>query len=203
VIGVAAASLGALGVVVAVLLGGSQSAGGISSATRSAGPGSAAQFSWLRPVPAPSGWAKITTPASGATLSYPPSWGRIPGDPGTVTVSLRDSSGGYAGYLNATPRQGAERLHGWANFRTARNREEGDTHVRELAAAEGLRFRDARGSCVIDEYLSKVGSHPYREIACLVTGRHGTDVFVGAALQRDWSALGDTLQRAASSFVQR
>jgi hypothetical protein len=145
----------------------------------------------------------MTTPASRATLSRPPDWGPIPGDPGTVTASLRGSDGSYAGYLNATPRQGAERLQNWASFRLDRNREEGDRQVRELADAEGLRFRAARGSCVIDEYLSKVGAHPYREIACLVTGHRHTDVFVGAALQSDWSRLGSTLERAASAFLQR
>jgi hypothetical protein len=201
-IGVASASLVAVGVVVVLLLDGSPSARVATGATAPAGAGPTAQFSWLHPARAPAGWVEVTTPVSGATLFYPPRWQPIPGDPGTVTVSLRDGSGAYVGYLNATPRQGAERLHGWADFRTRRNREEGDTQVRQLAAAERLRFRDARGSCVIDDYLSKVGSHPYREIACLVTGRRNTDVFVGAALQRAWPVLGKTLQRAASAFVQ-
>jgi hypothetical protein len=119
-----------------------------------------------------------------------------------VTRSLRDASGFYIGYLNLTPRQGAEQLHGWASIRTAHNREEGDRQVREVAAAEGLRFRNARGSCVIDDYLSKVGGNPYREIACLVGGHRHTDVFIGAALTRDWSTLSGTLERAASALLQ-
>jgi hypothetical protein len=120
-----------------------------------------------------------------------------------VTVALRDSRGLYAGYLNVTPRQGAEQPHGWAAFRTNRNREDGDGRVIQVAAAEGLRFRNARASCVIDDYLSKVGSHPYREIACIVSGHRNTDVFIGAALRRDWKTLSGTLERAASSLLQR
>jgi hypothetical protein len=56
---------------------------------------------------------------------------------------------------------------------------------------------------VIDDYLSRVGSHPYREIACIISGRRHTDVFIGAALQHDWKALDGTLERAASAFLQR
>jgi hypothetical protein len=164
--------------------------------------GPATAFSWLRPAPAPGSWAHATTATSGATLFYPANWIQIPGDKGTVTRSLRDSQGLYVGYLNVTPRQGTERLHGWAALRTGHNREEGDRQVRQLTAAEGLRFRDARGSCVVDDYLSRVGGNAYREIACLVTGHRDTDVFIGAALKRDWPAVSVILERAASAFVQ-
>ena len=160
-------------------------------------------FSWLDTAPAPVDWRHATTARTAATLFYPPAWRAIPGDKGTVTEALRDSAGPYAGYLNLTPRQGAERLHGWAAFRTTRNHEDGDGQVRQLAAAEGLRFRDARGSCVIDDYLSKVGAHPYREIACILSGRRHTDVFIAAALTRDWRTLRPTLEQAASALLQR
>ena len=161
------------------------------------------RFSWLDPAPAPAEWPHAITPRTAATLFYPPGWRAIPGDKGSVTRALRDSAGHYAGYLNVTPREGAEQLHGWAAFRTTRNREDGDGQVHQLTAAEGLRFRDARGSCVIDDYVSKVGSHPYREIACIVSGQRHTDVFIGAALRSDWRTLSPTLERAASSLVQR
>jgi hypothetical protein len=120
-----------------------------------------------------------------------------------VTASLRDRAGLYHGYLNVTPRQGRERLTGWAAFRTRRNREEGDTGVRELAAAPGLGFRNAHGSCVIDDYLSGAASHPYRELACIVVGLRATSVFVGASLQHDWPTIGPLLERAASYFIER
>jgi hypothetical protein len=160
-------------------------------------------FSWLRPAAAPAGWANATLGSGSATLFYPARWRPIAGDSGTVTASLRDRAGLYHGYLNVTPRQGRERLAGWAAFRTGRNREEGDTGVRELAAATGLGFRNAHGSCVIDDYLSGAASHPYRELACIVAGRRATSVFVGASLQHDWARIGPLLERAASYFIER
>jgi hypothetical protein len=72
-----------------------------------------------------------------------------------------------------------------------------------LLAAEGLRLRKARGSCVIVDYLSGAGSHPYREVACIVTGRSHTDLFIAAAFQGNWQIVSGTLERAASSLIQR
>jgi hypothetical protein len=162
-----------------------------------------ADFSWLHPEPAPASWRQARIASGDATLAYPSDWTPIPGDLGTVTASLRDSGGIYRGYLNVTPRQGAERLTGWSAFRTGRNRAEDDKNVDELASAGGLSFRDAQGSCVIDDYLSRVGSHRYREVACIVAGRRGTSVFVGAALEREWPTLGPVIRRAASAFLER
>ena len=201
-IGVGAVLVALVGLLT-VLGAGSSRARVASGGARPASTGQAAAFSWLHPAAAPAGWLTASTATSEATLFYPPAWRRIPGDSGTVSVSLRDDRGLYVGYLNVTPRQGAEQLHGWAAFRTNRNREEGDGHVSQVAAAEGLRFRNARGSCVIDDYVSRVGSHPYREIACIVKGHRDTDVFIGAALRHDWRTLRGTLERAASSLLQR
>jgi hypothetical protein len=174
-----------------------------SSGTRSHTTVLAPAFSWLHPSPAPAGWTHATIASGAATLFYPANWAPAPGDTGTVTAALRDRAGVYHGYLNVTPRQGSEALRGWASFRTRRNAEEGDKHVQELAAAEDLRFRDARGSCVIDDYISSVGSHPYREIACIVAGRHDTSVFVGATLRQNWPTLGPIVEHAAADFLER
>jgi hypothetical protein len=174
-----------------------------SAGGRTAAPRLAAAFAWLHAGPAPAGWRAATTARSDTTLFYPPDWKPIPGDRGTVTVALRDRDGLYAGYVNVTPRQGAEQLEGWARFRISHIREEGGTLVHQLAAAEGLQFRTGSGSCVIDEYLSRVGSHPYREVACIVSGRQRTSVFVGAALQRDWPTVGLTVEQAGSALLQR
>jgi hypothetical protein len=163
----------------------------------------AGAFSWLRAVPAPKKWTTATIASGGATLSYPSSWKPIPGDRGTVTAALRDSRGLYRGYLNVTPRQGAEQLAGWATFRTERNAQDGDRQTRVVAAAENLRVGSVRGSCVVDDYLSRVGSHPYRELACIFTGSRYTNVFVGATLVRDWPTLGRVVERAASAFTER
>jgi hypothetical protein len=141
--------------------------------------------------------------SGGAVLFHPPGWKQTRGDKGTVSFSLRDGRGLYRGYLNVTPRQGAERLASWADFRTKRNRAEGDRRVREQVAAEGLHFAAASGSCVIDDYLSRVGSHPYTELACIASGRRYTNVFIGAALSRDWGRLGPVIERAASALIER
>jgi hypothetical protein len=199
---VVAGALVALAALAVIITAGPSRARAASGGTPSAQPLPPANFSWLYPAPAPSSWRSVTTPTTRATLFFPPGWRAIPGDKGTVTEALRDSGGLYVGYLNVTPRQGAERLRGWAAFRTIHNREDGDQQVHPLISDEGLRFRHAEGSCVIDDYLSRVGSHPYREIACIVTGSRHTDVFIAAAFTRDWRTLGPTIERATSAFVQ-
>jgi hypothetical protein len=151
----------------------------------------------------PRGWSHTEISSGAATLAYPPGWRAIPGDRGTVSFAVRDRRGLYVGYLNVTPRQGAEQLAGWAAFRTRRNAEDGDKQVRDLSSSEDVAFIHARGSCVLDDYLSRVGSHPYRELACIVAGRHATSVFVGAALVEDWSRLGPIVRRAAATLVER
>jgi len=171
--------------------------------TPAAGLRAVAMLSALSPLPVPEHWKSATTGSGAATLSYPSSWQSIPGDSGTVTAALRDRAGLYAGYLNVTPRQGREQLGGWAAFRTHRNAEDGDRQVHELEAAEGIGFTNARGSCVVDQYLSRVGAHRYRELACIVAGRGHTSVFVGAALVSDWRTLGSVLERAAESLRER
>ena len=174
-----------------------------SGGARPAGVTAVAPLSGLSPLAPPEQWTSATIRSGAATLSYPSSWQSIPGDSGTVTAALRDRAGLYAGYLNVTPRQGREQLGGWAAFRTHRNAEDGDRQVHELEAAEGIGFTNARGSCVVDQYLSRVGAHRYRELACIVAGRGHTSVFVGAALVSDWRTLGSVLERAAASLRER
>jgi hypothetical protein len=158
---------------------------------------------WPSPQLPPRGWTAKTIASGAATLYYPAGWSPLTGDRGTVSAALR-GGGHYRGYLNVTPRQGSEQLAGWARFRTTRNSSEGDTRVRPVASAEGLRFRyAARGSCVIDDYLSRVGANPYRELACIVSGRRSTSVFIGAALRRDWPLLAPLIRRAAGALLVR
>ncbi len=145
-------------------------------------------FSWLKPQPPPTGWRQVTIP-SGAAVAYPASWHPQHGDAGTATAALLTRRGAFLGYLNITPRQGPEQLTGWAAFRLHHNREEGDSHVRELASATGLHFRTGRGSCVEDSYATTIHAH-FVEIACLVAGAKATTVIVGAAPPADWSQPG-------------
>lgn len=148
-------------------------------------------------------WRHATISSGAATVSYPSTWKAIPGDAGTVSFALRDKRGRYRGYLNVTPRQGAERLSGWATFRTRRNAEDGDGQVRIVSAAENVAFIHAHGSCVTDDYISRVGGHRYRELACIVQGRRSTSVFVGAALAADWPKLEPVVRHAAATLVER
>jgi hypothetical protein len=151
-------------------------------------------FAWLHPQPPPSGWTVARVP-SGAELAYPRSWRPQHGDRGTATAALLTATGGFLGYLNLTPQQGAETLSNWASFRLAHNADEGDRSVRRLSAATGLHFRTGNGSCVKDSYVTEVGAH-FIEIACLVAGPHAESVIVGAAPPDRWSQASAVIERA-------
>lgn len=156
-------------------------------------------FAWLHPAPAPSGWS--TARLLGTTvLAYPSSWQRIHSDPGTVSAALvQPHTGLVTEYLNATPRQGAETLQNWARFRPDHNLDEGDRHEQVLASAQGLRFRNGTGSCVIDRYRTSRTS--YQEIACLVRASHEQSVIVATTLSARWAQDAPGLERAVSAFL--
>jgi hypothetical protein len=158
----------------------------------------ASAFGWLRPAAAPAGWQRGRLPSRTALLAYPPRWRAITTDPGTFSAALLGRHDRIRGYLNATPRSGAETLANWARFRPAHNREEGDRGVVRDASAAGVRFRSGSGSCVIDHYATT--SARYKEIACLVHGARATTVIVAAARRSDWTRLLPDLRRSVSSF---
>lgn len=155
-------------------------------------------FAWLKPRPAPQNWTVARIP-TGAEFAYPPGWRTMHGDAGTVTVALLGSGGRYLGYLNVTPQQGAEKLTGWAAFRTAHNADEGSRDVTQLASATGLRFLTGSGSCVKDAYTTTTEAR-YIELACIVKGPTRTSVIVGAATPASWARIGPLLERAISGF---
>jgi hypothetical protein len=159
--------------------------------------GGTSAFAWLHPHAPGSGWQIIRVP-SGAALAFPPGWQREHGDAGTATAALLSPAGRFLGYLNLTPRQGAETLSDWASFRTEHNAEEGDRAVTRLAAATGLHFLTGRGSCVKDSYTTSVGSH-YVEIACLVVGARTASVIVGAAPPDRWIAVSPAIERSIAA----
>ena len=198
------ARLGALALLVAALAGcGATSAPPRHAPARASPPpadqrATPAGFAWLRPAPAPRAWPLARLPSGAAALSYPRGWRPLAGDPGTRSAALVARDGTIAGYLNLTPRMGEERRRGWARFRLRHNAGEGNRDIVLVASARRLRFRDGRGSCVIDRY--RTGRHRYREIACLVAGRRATTVVVGAALPSQWAALGPPIERAISSL---
>lgn len=150
---------------------------------------------------APHAWPAASLPGGLARLAYPPGWHAARTDPGTVTYVRTDARGRIAGYLNATPRQGPETLANWARFRPAHNADEGDRHVVRHSATTGVPFHGGRGSCVDDSYQTSVTS--YRELACLVAGRHGSSVVVAAAPLARWSSERPALLRALASYAVR
>ena len=159
--------------------------------------GSPRPFAWLQPASPPAGWRVARS--SGGELAYPPGWRPITTDPGTASVALLGSRGRIDGYLNATPKQGAETLANWSRFRPEHNLDEGDRSVHVIASADQLSFRSGPGSCVIDDYTTSKAT--YREIACLVSGPRSSAVVVAAAPIALWDQRAATLERAISSFM--
>jgi hypothetical protein len=162
-----------------------------------ASPGASA-FTWLRPAPHPRGW-KVAVTRSGARLAYPPGWREIRTDPGTVSAAPAGPRGVFVGYLNATPGIAEETLANWSRFRVAHVAAEGARRVHLTAASTELRFRLARGSCVIDSYSTPKAR--FREISCVVAGLRGTTVVVAAAPVADWAQKVGVLERAVASFT--
>ena len=144
----------------------------------------------------PAGWSTLRT-STGSVLAYPPGWHAIHGDPGTASAAQRDATGRFVGYLNLTPRQGAESLSNWSTFRAHHNGEEGDRHVRVLAAARRLRVAGRDASCVKDSYTTSTGS-AYVELACLIGGERSA-VVVGAAPPDAWTMQSSAIERSISS----
>ena len=174
---------------------------GVALAISAPSPGRA--FPTLVPAAAPAGWPHLTLPNGTAVLSYPPSLRPVRGDAVAVSAARITAQGAYQLYLNATPQQGDERLQGWAAFRLNLLTADDAATARELAAAQGVKFRGGTGSCVIDQYVTKIGAHHYEEIACLVQGRTGASVIVAAAPAATWAQASPLLLRAVASYQVR
>jgi hypothetical protein len=116
-----------------------------------------------------------------------------------VSASPLGSRGVFRGYLNATPRSGAETLGNWRRFRVRHVAEEGARDVRLEASATDLRFRAGHGSCVIDSYSTERAR--FREVACIVAGSRSTAVIVAAAPVTGWVVQAPMLERAVASFA--
>ena len=157
----------------------------------------------LVPAAAPTGWPHLTLPNGTAVLSYPPSLHPLAGDKDAVSAGRLGPGGAFQLYLNATPRQGTERLRHWSAFRLALLRSDDAASAHEIGAAEGVRFRGGTGSCVIDAYVTRIGAHHYQEIACLVQGRTSASVIVAAAPSATWAQARPLLFRAVAAYLVR
>jgi hypothetical protein len=154
-------------------------------------------------APAPAGWTHVTLPDGTAVLSYPPSLQRVAGDTDAVSAARLGPGGAYRLYLNATPRQGSENLRHWASFRLRLLRSDDAASARLVAAGQRIGFRGGTGSCVIDNYVTRIGGHHYQEIACLVQGRTSASVIVGAAPAATWAQARPLLLRAVAAYRVR
>jgi hypothetical protein len=167
------------------------------------GSSSGRPFPPLHPAPAPAGWRHAALPNGTAVLSYPPSVHPVTGDKGTVSAARLGPGGAYELYLNVTPRQGAETLAHWAAFRLRFLRADSAATAHLDAAATGVAFRGGTGSCVIDDYVTRIGAHHYQEIACLVQGRTGASVIVAAAPAAAWAHARPLLFQAVAAYQVR
>jgi hypothetical protein len=159
-------------------------------------------FPVLHPAAAPASWPHLRLPDGTAVLSYPPSLRPIAGDTDAVSAA-RLGPGGFQLYLNATPRQGAERLQDWAAFRLRLLRSDDAVSAREISAAQGVTFRGGTGSCLIDGYVTRIGGHHYDEIACLVQGRTSASVIIAAAPAAEWTQARPLLLQAVAAYLVR
>jgi hypothetical protein len=160
-------------------------------------------FPPLVPAAAPAGWPHLGLPNGTAVLSYPPSMRRVAGDTDAVSAARLSPGGAFELYLNATPRQGAERQRHWAAFRLRLLRSDDAASAHEVSAAEDVKFRGGTGSCVIDAYVTRIGGHHYQEIACLVQGRTSASVIVAAAPAARWAQARPLLSRAVAAYLVR
>jgi hypothetical protein len=160
-------------------------------------------FPPLHPAAAPAGWPHLALPNGTAVLSYPPSLRRLAGDTDAVSAARLGPDRAFQLYLNVTPRQGSERLQGWAAFRLRLLRSDDAASAHQDAAAEGVKFRGGTGSCVIDDYVTRIGGHHYQEIACLVQGRTSASVIVAAAPAARWARARPLLFRAVAAYLVR
>ena len=160
-------------------------------------------FPPLHPAAAPASWRHLTLPDGTAELSYPPSLRPISGDKVAVSAARLGPRGAFQLYLNATPRQGREQLAHWAAFRLHLLRSDTAASARQVASAQGVKFRGGTGSCVIDRYVTRIGGHHFQEIACLVVGRTSAGVIVAAAPAAAWTQARPLLLRAVAAYLIR
>jgi hypothetical protein len=172
--------------------------GGEASAPRASAP--RGPFAWLEQTSLPRDWTQLDGASSVGPLPVPPGFRAVAGDRGTLTAALFGTDGAYLGYLNATPRQGGERLPGWPEFRLDHLRDDDARWAREDTAAPLVRTGHALRSCVVDDYVTRVGSHDFHEVACLVVQHSASSVIIAATPSGDPAHVWPVLQRAVAAY---
>jgi hypothetical protein len=157
-------------------------------------------FGWLASTTPPATWARLTVPSGLGTLPSPPGFRTVDGDPGTLSVALRNSAGTYLGYLNVTPRQGPETLQNWAASRLTHLRGDNAVSVHEDAMVQSVRTAAAMRSCVIDDYVTTMGHFQFHEVACYVMRGSVGSVVVAATPSGDPAHVWVQLERAVAAY---
>jgi hypothetical protein len=161
-------------------------------------------FGWLASTAPPATWVRLTLPSGLGTLSSPPGFRTVDGDPGTVSVALRNSAGTYLGYLNVTPHQGHETLQDWAAFRLSHLLGDDAASVHEDARVQSVGTAAATAtatrSCVIDDYVTITGHHHFHEVACYVTSGSVSSVVVAATPTDDPAHVWTQLERSVAAY---
>jgi len=171
--------------------------GGASSLRDSAPRG---PFAWLTQTSLPRGWTRLDGPSPLGPMRVPPGFRAVAGDSGSLTAALLGPGGAYLGYLNATPIQGGERLQGWPAFRLRHLRDDDARTARLDAATQLVRTHAAPRSCVIDDYVTKVGNNHFHEVACLVMYHRAGSVIVAATPSGDPAHVFAMLERAVAGY---
>jgi hypothetical protein len=157
-------------------------------------------FGWLASTAPPATWARVTAPTGLGTLSSPPGFRMVDGDPDTVSLALRNSAGTYLGYLNVTPHEGDENLRNWAAFRLSHLLSDDAVTVHEDAAVQSVRTAGTMRSCVTDNYVTTVDHHHFHEVACYVTSGSLSSVVVAATPSGDPAHVWTQLERAVAAY---
>jgi hypothetical protein len=157
-------------------------------------------FRWLASTVLPATWARLAVPSGLGTLSSPPGFRIVEGDPGTLSVALRGPAGTYLGYLNITPRQGDETLRDWAAFRLSHLRDDDAVSVHEDAMVRALRTATGAKSCVTDDYVTTIGHHHFHEVACYVMNGSVSSVVVATTPLGDPAHVWTELQSAVAAY---
>ena len=167
---------------------------------RSASSTTLGAFGWLASTTSPATWTRLTVASGLGTLSSPPGFHTVDGDPGTLSVALGNSAGTYLGYLNVTPHQGHETLQDWAAFRLSHLLGDDAISVHEDATVHSVRTAAALRSCVIDDYVTTIGHHRFHEVACYVTSGSVASVVVAATPWGDPAHVWNQLERAVAAY---
>jgi hypothetical protein len=124
-------------------------------------------------------------------------------DTGSVSAEIGAPNGDLQVYLNATPQQGDESQANWPQFRLENLTGEHAASATRTSSRDGMMFRGGTGSCVADSYVTSIGVHSYREIACLVAGARGSSVLVVATPTGSWDRYRPLLQQAVDSYLAK